>query len=101
MTGKLYFDGGTSDIMAGGSGANDYMFGAIGDSTPPVMDVITNFKVSGDTIDLSGIELKLQAPTVLSSTSNTPGADSIGINNLDGNTYVVVNSSSHTNRRKD
>jgi len=92
MTGKLYFDGGAgADTLTGGSGVNDYEYGAIGDSTPSAMDIITNFKVGVDLIDLTGIGTKLTYAGAIASTGTAIAADSIGFQTSGGNTFVYVN----------
>ena len=56
MTGPLVFaGGGGADIMTGGSGPNDYVYGATTDSHGAAYDTIQNFNVAMDTIDLTGI----------------------------------------------
>jgi hypothetical protein len=91
MTGKLYFDGGAgADTMTGGSGVNDYEYGAVGDSTRTAMDIIKNFNVAVDLIDLTGIGTKLNYTGAIAST--TLAADSIGFQASGGNTFVYVNS---------
>jgi hypothetical protein len=95
MTGKLYFVGGAgADTLTGGSGVNDYEYGAVGDSTTSTMDVITNFKVAVDLIDLTGIGTKLTYAGAIASTGTAIAADSIGFQDSGGNTFVYVNATS-------
>ena len=93
MTGNLWFDGGAgADTMTGGGGVNDYLYGAAADSTPSVMDIITNFKAAVDVIDLTGIgSTKLAFAGQLASTATTLSAASIGWQSSGGNTFVYVN----------
>lgn len=94
MTGRLYFDGGAgADKLTGGAGVNDYEYGAVGDSTATAMDIITNFHVAVDLIDLTGIGTKLKYAGAVSSTGATLAAGSIGFQDSGGNTFVYVNSS--------
>ena len=61
MAGVLYFDSGTGPgIMTGGSGGNVYEYGAAADSTASAMDIITNFNVALDLIDLTGVGIPFQ-----------------------------------------
>ena len=94
MTGKLYFDGGAgADTMTGGSGVNDYLYGAAGDSTASAMDIITNFHVATDFIDLTGLgSTKLTYAGLFSGSSLA--AHSIGYQVSGGNTYLYVNTGS-------
>src|SRR5262249_26333016 len=56
MTSNLWIDGGAgADTMTGGSGPNDYIYTATSDSTVHAMDLINNFHVATDLIDLRGI----------------------------------------------
>jgi hypothetical protein len=94
MTGVLHFDGGVgADTMTGGTGVNDYEYGAVGDSTSTAMDIITNFHVAMDLIDLTGIGTKLTYAGSIASNGTTIAADSIGSQASGGNTLVYVNSS--------
>jgi hypothetical protein len=93
MTGKLFFEGGAgADTMTGGSGVNVYEYGTTSDSTPTAMDIITNFNVKLDTIDLTGIGGHFGTPAALGATATTIGASSIGWQVSGGNTFVYVNS---------
>ena len=90
MTGKLWLAGGAgADVMTGGTGVNDYLYGRVSDSTASAMDLITNFHAASDLIDLTGLGTTLGYAGQL----NTPalGADSIGWQQSGGNTYVYVN----------
>ena len=95
MTGRLYFDGGAgADTMTGGSGINDYLFGAVGDSTVTTMDTITNFHVAMDLIDLTGLGTTLKYAGQISSSSKSIAAGSVGWQTSGGNTYIYANTSS-------
>jgi hypothetical protein len=97
MTGNVWLIGGAgADKMTGGSGANSYMYGAPTDSTNAAMDIITNFNVGMDRIDLSGLGAVLQVAGSINSNgkganANTLGAHSIGWQTSGGNTFVYVN----------
>ena len=93
MTGRLYFVGGAgADTMTGGSGVNDYLYGATSDSTASAMDIISNFNAATDIIDLTGI-----GTTKLTYGGSFSGsklaAHSIGYQVSGGNTYIYVNTS--------
>ncbi len=93
MTGKLWIDGGAgADTMTGGSGPNNYLYNAAGDSTASAMDIITNFNASKDFIDLTGIG-STHLTFVGSVLGNKLAADSIGLQISGFNTYVYVNTS--------
>ncbi len=57
------------------------------------MDIITNFNVAIDMIDLTAIGTKLANPVTVSSTL---AAASIGVQQTGGNTFVYVNTSAQT-----
>ena len=91
MTGPLWFVGGAGgDIMTGGSGANNYLYGSTGDSTVSAMDVIANFNAASDLIDLSGLGVKLN---VAGAQPGRLAAHTIGWQVSGGNTFVYVNTS--------
>lgn len=93
MTGSLWLDGGAgADTMTGGSGVNDYLYGATSDSTATAMDIITNFQASNDLIDLSGLGVSLSYAGKIHGSSL--GADSVGWQASKGSTSVYVNTSS-------
>jgi Peptidase M10 serralysin C terminal len=93
MTGKLWITGGAGgDTLTGGSGVNDYVYGATSDSPPSAMDIITNFHTSSDLIDLSAFSTGLTGFAALSGTS--VAAKSVGWQTSGGNTFVYVNTSS-------
>jgi hypothetical protein len=95
MTGTLYFDGGAgADTMSGGSGQNVYEYGAASDSTVSAMDIITNFHVAVDKIDLTGLTSHFATAGVLASNATRIAADSIGWEVTGGNTYIFANTSS-------
>lgn len=92
MTSKLYFDVGVGgDTLTGGSGGNDYLFGATADSTPSAMAVITNFS-GADVIDLTGLGTALTNRGKFGGTSLA--AHSVGwqqVGGSTGNVFVYVN----------
>jgi hypothetical protein len=99
ITGKITFDAGAgADTLTGGTGGNDYEFGAAADSTSTAMDIITNFNVKLDLIDLTGIATKLSYAGAIASTATTLAADSIGFQGSGGNTFVYVNDTSASAR---
>jgi len=92
MSGSLWITGGTgADVMTGGNGTNDYLYGAAGESTASAMDIITNFKGSVDMIDLTGLGTALHYVGQL---SNNISGHSIGWQVSGGNTFVYVNAGS-------
>ena len=94
MTGKLGFVGGKgADTMIGGSGVNDYLYGGAGASTASAMDIITNFDVTKDLIDLTGFDRGALAYVGQFSGPNL-AARSVGWKPIGGNTFVYVNTSS-------
>jgi hypothetical protein len=105
MTGKLWLDGGAgADVMTGGSGVNEYMYGAAGDSTAVAMDIITNFHAGADLIDLTGLGTSLSYAGLLPATTGGHGkghtgtnlvlpAHSVGWQSSGGNTFVYGNTS--------
>ena len=93
----VYFLGGAgADTMTGGSGANDYLYSAASDSTPAAMDVITNFNPTTDKIDFTGLGIKLTDVGLI--TGTTLGVHSTGWLTSGGNTYVVVNTGTTTEK---
>jgi len=95
MTGTLFMDGGAgADTMTGGSGANIYEYGAVTDSTPSLMDVITNFNAAKDMINLTGLGINLTTPAALTSAGATLTADTIKWQVSGGNTFIYVNDTS-------
>lgn len=121
MTGTLWFDTGTgTDTMTGGSGANIYEFGAgprvvspvaarvtAGSVTPDLVpgspapagstqDIITNFNVAVDLIDLTWVGWRFGSVAPLTASATTIAADSIGWLTSGGNTFVYANTSNRT-----
>ncbi len=96
MTGALYFDSGTAgaDTVTGGGGSNVYGFGAALDSSASAMDIITNFNVALDLIDLTGIGAGFGTVAALG-TATSIAAGSIGWQVSGANTFVYANT---TNR---
>jgi len=96
MTGALLFAGGAgADTMTGGSGANHYLYGATSDSTASAMDVITNFHVGTDAIDLTGLGI------TLSYGGKVGGKGKLAAHAIDwtsgrGSTVVYVNTSANS-----
>jgi hypothetical protein len=97
MTSSLWIIGGAgADTMTGGSGPNDYMYGATSDSTATAMDLITNFHTATDVIDLRGLGESLRAAGRI--LGSTLAADSVGWQTSGGNTYVYVNTAGTSER---
>ena len=92
MTGALTFEVAVGkETMTGGSGVNDYMFGAVADSTPAAMDVITNFG-SLDILDFTSFDGgKLKVAGALTGTSVAAGT--VGWQTSGSSTFVYVNNS--------
>jgi Ca2+-binding RTX toxin-like protein len=94
MTGPLWFAGGSgADTFTGGTGPNTYVYGAASESTANTTDVIANFNVSIDIIDLTGIggsKLSFQTQQL----SGSIAADTIGWRQNGGNTFIYANRSS-------
>jgi hypothetical protein len=92
MTGPLYFDGGAgADIMTGGGGVNVYEYGGANDSTASAMDIITNFNVATDLIDLTGVINSFSGAAALDPSATQIAAGSIGWQTSGGNTFVYAN----------
>lgn len=97
MSSNLWIVGGAgADTMTGGSGPNDYIYGATSDSTATAMDLITNFNTAADVIDLRGLGISLNNAGRMS--GSTLGADSVGWQSSGGNTFVYVNTSGASER---
>ncbi len=93
LTGNLFLRGGAgADVLTGGSGVNDYLYGATSDSTGSAMDIITNFHPAVDLIDLSGLGVPLKYAG--QSSNGHLSAHSVGWQVSGGNTFVYVNTSS-------
>ncbi|MBS0560815.1 MAG: NF038122 family metalloprotease [Proteobacteria bacterium] len=92
MTGPLLFAaGGGADTLTGGSGPNEYMYGAVTDSRGAAFDTITNFNVAMDTIDLTGIGASgLSFAGALASGATTIGADQIAYQQTGGGAGTVT-----------
>ncbi len=96
MTGTLFFDSGSgADTMTGGSGVNVFGYGAAADSTASAMDIITNFSVALDVIDLTGLGAAFTAAVALGA-ATTIAAEAIGWQTSGGNTFVYANSGTRT-----
>jgi len=92
VSGALSIDGGGgADTLTGGTGVNNYLYGAASDSTPAAMDVITNFNVASNIINLAGLGIKLAYDGLI--TGATIAADSVGWLHSGGNTYVGADTS--------
>ena len=93
LTGKVWFDGGAgADTMTGGSGVNDYEYGAMSDSTATAMDIITNFRVGIDIVDLTGTGTKFSSFAALTPSATTIAAGTAGWQVSGGNTFIYANS---------
>jgi len=96
-TSALWMAGGAgADRMTGGSGVNTYAYGATSDSTAAAMDVITNFNVAHDIIDLTGLGMPLTYAGQLKSSKIAAG--SIGWRVSGGDTLVYVNTSGRSEK---
>jgi hypothetical protein len=92
MTGTVYFASGTgADIMTGGGGVNVYEYGGAADSTPSAMDIITNFNVAVDLIDLTGLATPFTSVGTLASNATTIAAGTIGWQTIKTNTFIYAN----------
>jgi hypothetical protein len=97
MTSPIWIVGGAgADKMTGGSGPNTYLYGATTESHPGAgaFDIITNFNVTLDKLDFTGIggpALTFQSGQI---SGNTVAADTIGWKQSGGNTTVYVNTTS-------
>lgn len=93
MTGNLWLAGGAgADTMTGGSGVNEYLYGAVSDSTASATDLITNFQTAKDLINLAGLGVSLTYAGKIHGSSLA--ADTIGWQSAKGSTSVYVNTSS-------
>ncbi len=95
LTGPAWIAGGRgADTMTGGSGPNIYLYGSTRESAPSAFDVITNYNVSRDKIDLSGLgptPLSFQASPIV---GNAAIANhSIAWQISGANTFLYVNTS--------
>jgi hypothetical protein len=98
MTGNLWFvGGGGGDKMTGGSGTDTYIYSSVIDSTSFAMDLITNFKVGMDRIDLTSFGALQYAGSIQSNgksaNADVIAAHSVGWQTSGGNTFVYVNTS--------
>jgi Peptidase M10 serralysin C terminal len=90
LTATAWLVGGAgADTMTGGSGANDYLYGAASDSTAKSMDIITNFHAATDLIDLTGLGSSLKYVGRIA--NNKLGGHSVGWQESGGNTFVYAN----------
>ncbi len=97
MTGTLYFDAGTgADLMTGGSGLNNFEYGAVSNSTRSAVDIITNFNVSMDVINVAGLGTAFNSVAALSPVATSIAAHSIGWQTSGGETFVYVNTGSRS-----
>lgn len=97
MTSNLWIDGGAgANMMTGGSGPNDYIYTAAGNSTVNAMDLITNFHVATDVIDLRGLGVSLDYAGKIHGSALAP--NSVGWQTSRGNTFVYVNASGQSER---
>lgn len=96
MTGNLWFaGGGGGDRMTGGSGTDTYIYNSASNSTSSAMDIITNFNVGMDRIDLTSLGALQYDGSIQSNgkNGNTIAAHSVGWQVSGGNTFVYVNTS--------
>ena len=94
MSGTLFFDGGAGgDTMTGGSGVNVFEYSGVGDSGGSVMDLITNFNVAVDLIDLTGIGGQSANVGALDPNATSIAAGLVGWLTGGGNTFVYANTS--------
>ena len=92
MAGPVWFAAGAGgDIMTGGSGVNDYLYGARSDSTRSFMDIIKNFHTGMDIIDLTGLGTGMRDAGQI--TNSRLAAHSVGWQVNGGNTFIYVNTS--------
>lgn len=97
MSGTLWLDGGQgADTITGGSGVNNYLYGATGDSTQTAMDIINNFHTASDLLNLTGLGAKFTSVGALSTTAASIGGNSIGWQTSGGNTFVYANTSGNS-----
>jgi Ca2+-binding RTX toxin-like protein len=97
MTSKLWIDGGAgADVMTGGSGVNDYIYGSTSDSTPTASDIITNFHAASDLLDFTGLGAPLSSAHITTDTTGkqTLAPHSFAWQATGGNTFVYVNAGS-------
>ena len=97
LTGTVCFAGGAgADMMTGGTGVNIYAYGGAANSTASAMDIITNFNVTVDLIDLTALATPLTSPAAepVGGTTLAPGA--ITWQTAAGNTFIYVNNSNRT-----
>ncbi len=98
LTGPLVLVGGAgADTFTGGSGANRYEYASASESTVSAADIVKNFNVAMDLIDLSGLGSKFSTTTALASAATTIAAGTIGWQaaTIGGaaHTFVYVNNS--------
>ena len=96
MTGALVFDGGAGgDTMTGGGGANIYEYGATQESGGSAIDLINNFNVAVDLIDLTGLGDLIVNAGALGPAATTIAGTSVGWVTRGGNTFVYANTRVH------
>ena len=97
MTGPVWMAGGSgADTFTEGTGPTTYLYAATSESTPSSSDLIMNFNVALDRIDLTGIgatPLVFQASKI---SGNSISADTIGWKVNGQNTALYVNTSGAT-----
>jgi hypothetical protein len=88
---KLWIDGGAgADTMTGGTGGTTYLYGGAAESVASAMDVITNFDVTRDLIDLRALGGTLNVAGQVG-TSGKLGGNTIAWQQSGDNTFVYVN----------
>ena len=87
ITGEIWIDaGGSGDTLTGGNGVNNYLF-----SSTVAADLITNFHVASDIINLTGLGIDLSYAGKL--TGGAIAAGTVGWLISSANTYVDINTS--------
>ena len=98
LTGSLVLVGGAgADTFTGGSGANRYEYASASESTVSAADIVKNFNVALDLIDLTGLGSKFSSTAALATAATTIAAGTIGWQaaTIGGaaHTFVYVNNS--------
>jgi hypothetical protein len=95
MTGPIYFVGGIgTDTLTSGSGINRYYYSSTTETNNTNTDIITNFNVSTDIINISG--LGMSSLRYAGNLGTTAFAKTYGWKVVSGNTFVYVNTGNKT-----